>query len=91
MCIFMAALIYFQFFISFFICYFSITEKKNRVNSLDAVSISNKTTETARLPPSVPPKQLVDTNNEDNAPSWRKQNVRQTKADLPNPVKAAGM
>ncbi|XP_044270883.1 protein phosphatase 1 regulatory subunit 12B isoform X5 [Tribolium madens] len=62
-------------------------EKKNRVNSLDAVSISNKPAESTRLPPSVPPKQLVDSNNEDNAPSWRKQNTRQTKADLPSPVK----
>ncbi|XP_015833003.1 protein phosphatase 1 regulatory subunit 12B isoform X2 [Tribolium castaneum] len=62
-------------------------EKKNRVNSLDAVSISNKPAEPTRLPPSVPPKQLVDSNNEDNAPSWRKQNTRQTKADLPSPVK----
>jgi protein phosphatase 1 regulatory subunit 12A len=65
-------------------------EKKNRVNALDSVSISNKNTEPVRLPPSVPPKQLVDSNNEDNSHSWRKQNTRQTKADVPSPVKTTG-
>lgn len=70
-----------------FLCF---TEKKNRVNSLDSVSISNKISETVRLPPSVPPKQVLDTNNEEISPSWRKQNTRQTKADLPSPVKATG-
>ncbi|RZC37193.1 protein phosphatase 1 regulatory subunit 12B-like, partial [Asbolus verrucosus] len=65
-------------------------EKKNRVNSLDSVSISNKNPEPVRLPPSVPPKQLVDSNNDDNSPSWRKQNSRQTKADIPSPVKTTG-
>jgi hypothetical protein len=65
-------------------------EKKNRVNALDSVSISNKNTEPVRLPPSVPPKQLVDSNNEDNTHSWRKQNTRQTKADVPSPVKTTG-
>lgn len=66
------------------------TDKKNRVNILESVSISNKPTEPVRLPPSVPPKQLIDSTNEDNSPSWRKQNIRQTKADLPSPVKTTG-
>ncbi|XP_063909989.1 protein phosphatase 1 regulatory subunit 12B isoform X4 [Zophobas morio] len=65
-------------------------EKKNRVNSLDSISISNKNTEPSRLPPNVPPKQLVDTNSEDNLPAWRKINSRPTKADLPNPLKTTG-
>lgn len=38
----------------------------------------------------MPPKQVLDTNNEENSPSWRKQNTRQTKADLPSPVKTTG-
>lgn len=69
------------------------TEKKNRVNFLttnDTNSISNKTTETTRLPPSVPPKQIVETNNDDVSPTWRKPYTRQTKSDLSSPIKSTG-
>lgn len=64
--------------------YFS--EKKNRVNSIpvsEPVTVTIKDVEPPPKAPAVPPKQLIDTNSDENTPSWRKMNLKATQADTP--------
>lgn len=63
------------------------SEKKNRVNSLpvsEPVTVTIKDVEPPPKPaPIVPPKQLIETNSDENTPAWRKINLKATQADTP--------
>lgn len=59
-------------------------EKKNRVNSLpvsEPVTVTIKDVETPVKGPPVPPKQLIETNSDENTPAWRKIQLKATQAD----------
>lgn len=64
------------------------TEKKNKVNSIPVteqqpVQVTIRDVEPIKGPPTVPPKQLIDINSDDNTPSWRK-TLKQSITDSTN-------